>query len=215
MAEARIFISMGTPYTDEQRRFRDDLETFLRDTCGVNPRIIGKNEYPDGNPLTKIKSVMSQCHGVIVVAYERKFLETGKERRVGPTPSDLTQRAYTTPWNHIESAMAYTLGIPLYILCENGLTEEGLIESKLDWYVQRIAVRSDELARPDVRQSLQGWVANRVAPLSRRPRILRTIEGNVKLSDMTPKEMLGALAIIVAAFTTGATVATLVPQLFK
>ena len=61
MAEPRVFVSMGSPYTAELLAFRDALETLLRDRCGVDPRIIGKNEYPTGSPLTKIIEVMREC----------------------------------------------------------------------------------------------------------------------------------------------------------
>jgi hypothetical protein len=109
---------MGTPYTAAYKQFREELETFLRDSCGVDPRIIGKNEYPSGNPLEHIRSKMRQCAGVIIVAYERKYLETGMEKRGAEAEhkeQKLENRIYTTPWNHIESAIAYSLGLPLYI----------------------------------------------------------------------------------------------------
>lgn len=214
MNEPRIFISMGTPYTEQQEQFRDELEQFLRDRCSVNPRIIGKNEYPEGNPLTKIRSSMAQCHGVIVVAYERKFLGAGYEKRSGPSPKELHNLAYTTPWNHIESAMAFTLGLPLYILCQRGLIEEGLIESKLDWYVQTIEIDKEELRKPQVANSLSSWIDNRVRPLSKKPRFFRSIEGSIKISDMTPNEIAGTIALMVGIFGAGAAAATFFPKLF-
>src|SRR5271165_7263999 len=112
MTECRVFISMGTPYTTEYMAFRDRLEQFLRDGCGVDPRIIGKNEYPSGSPLQKIKDVMTTCSGVVIVAYERKYVQIGAEKRKGESPTAIEEEIYTTPWNHIESAMAYSLGIP-------------------------------------------------------------------------------------------------------
>lgn len=213
MATPRVFISMGTPYNEIFSRFRDSLEAFLRDQCGVDPRIIGKNEYPDGNPLSKIKSVMESCDGVIVVAYERKFLQSGVEKRSSKNSVDLSDRTYTTPWNHIESAMAYSLGIPLYILCQRGLSEEGLIESKLDWYVQYVDIHPDDFQRTDVSQSLVSWIKSRVVPRGRKPRFLRTVEGNIKLSEMTPKEIAGAIGVIMAAFSAGIAAMKFFPRL--
>lgn len=214
MVEARVFISMGTPYTDEHRDFRDKLESFLRDSCDVNPRIIGKNEYPEGSPLTKIKDVMSKCHGVIVVAYERKFLKAGQEKRYGLAPVSLNDEIYTTPWNHIESAMAYTLGLPIYVLCQRGLKEEGLIEDKIDWYVKHLEISSEELNKPDVVQSLNSWIEGRVIPFSKKPNIMRAVEGNSRISDMTPKEIFGILAVLIATFSAGAALASALPQIF-
>ena len=213
MATPRIFISMGTPYTEDFERFRDALETFLRDQCDADPRIIGKNEYPDGNPLSKIKSVMSSCHGVIVVAYERKFVQSGLEKRSSNHTTELSDKSYTTPWNHIESAMAFSLDLPLYILCQKGLSEEGLIETKLDWFVQYIDIHPDCLQKPEVVQSLTGWINNRVLPKSKSPRLFRVVGGKVRLSDMTPTEIFGGLGIILTAFSAGVAAVKLFPNL--
>lgn len=214
MGTPRIFISMGTPYNDTLVGFRDALEVFLRDQCGVDPRILGKNEYPDGNPLAKIKSVMSSCHGVVVVANERKYVQTGIEKRSSPNAVDLSGKSYTTPWNHIESSMAYSLGLPLYILCQRGLAEEGLVESKLDWYVQYVDINTAEFQRSDVAQSLATWIKSRVVPRSKKPRFLQSFEGSIKLGDMTPKEIWSVIGIVAASFGAGVAVAKMAPGLF-
>jgi hypothetical protein len=215
METPRIFISMGTPYTEQYSQFRDELESFLRDTCKVEPKIIGKNEYPSGSPLEKIRDVMSRCHGVLVVAYERKYLEAGIEKRGGPTPRPLNGLTYTTAWNHIESAMAYSFGLPLYIICQPGLVEEGLIETKLDWYVQPAEIASGSIFKPEVSGSIQSWVATRVLPRATSPRALKAIEGNLRLSEMTPKEIIAATASLTAAFGLGIGAAHLFPKIFS
>lgn len=213
MAEPRIFISMGTPYTEAFEQFRDALEKFIR-RCGADPRIIGVNEYPTGNPLAKIRDVMRNCHGVIIVAYERKFLEAGIEKRTGANPISLNQRTYTTPWNHIESAMAYSLGLPIYILCQHGLTEEGLIETKADWYVQHLDMTPQALAATPVSESLRTWLAESVTPFAGKPRAWKTLEGALKLSEMTPKEIWSFLGLLSAIFAMGAAFGRWAPSLF-
>jgi hypothetical protein len=214
MAAPRVFVSMGTPYTEEFGKFRDELDSLLRNTCGVDPRIIGKNEYPAGNPLTHIYDVMRSCHGVIVVAYERKFLESGVEKRGGDAAQSISRRTYTTPWNDIESAMAYSLGIPLYVLCQKGLSEEGLIESKLDWFVQYVEISPAALRKPEVVESIRAWVNTRVLPNSKKPRSLMTLQGQMKFSEMTPREMWNFLGMLAAAFLLGAGAATIFPRFF-
>jgi hypothetical protein len=214
MPAPRVFVSMGTPYTEEYGKFRDELDSLLRNACGVDPRIIGKNEYPAGNPLTHIYDVMRSCHGVIVVAYERKFLESGVEKRGGDAAQSISQRTYTTPWNHIESSMAYSLGIPFYVLCQKGLSEEGLIESKLDWYVQYMEISPAALRKTEVVESIRSWVNTRVLPNSKKPRSLMTMQGQMKFSEMTPHEMWSFLGMLAAAFLLGAGAATVFPRFF-
>ena len=214
MTTPRIFISMGTPYTEQYSQFRDELESFLRDTCKADPRIIGKNEYPSGSPLEKIRDVMRGCHGVLVVAYERKFLEAGIEKRGGVSPQQLQGLTYTTAWNHIESAMAFSFGLPLYIICQHGLAQEGLIETKLDWYVQPAEITRGSIFKPEVSGSIAAWVETRVVPRAGNPRALKAIEGNLKLSEMTPKEILAAIGVLTGSFATGASVAHFYPWIF-
>jgi len=203
---------MGTPFTEQYAKFRDELETLLRDRCGVNPRIIGKNEYPSGSPLSHIREVMRECHGVVVVAYERTFLESGIEKRGGPTETNINKRAYTTPWNHIESAIAYSLSLPLYILCQHELTEEGLIESKVDWYVQYVDLLPGVLSKPEISESIRSWVNSRVIPQARKPRRLQALLGGLKLSEMTPNELLVLVGTFSATFLLGAGAAAFFPN---
>jgi hypothetical protein len=200
----KIFVSMGTPYSPKYSGFRDELEQVLRDTCDADPRIIGKNEYPRGNPLTKIKEVMSGCDGVLVVAYERKFVSKGLEKRNSSDQTALTDAAYTTPWNHIEAAMAFALGIPLYVICEKGLREDGLIETKVDWYVQYLDLDRKTLRSRDVTNHIQNWVAELPVGRIKRSSLIAIISGDVPLSGMTPADYFKAGGVLFATFSLGA-----------
>lgn len=201
MRKPKIFVSMGTPYSPKYAEFRDELEALLRDDLDADPRIMGKNEYPTGSPLLKIKEVMSQCDGVLVVAYERKFVESGAEKRSGDSKVLINEHTYTTPWNHIESAMAFSLGIPLYVICEKGLKEEGLIESKLDWYVQYLDFSRGSLRSNDVVHSLRSWVSDICR--RRRRSSTKSLLGRVRLAEMTPAEVFWVLSVLATAFFSG------------
>lgn len=214
MATPRIFISMGTPYTPQYQEFQDALEALLRTRCGVDPRIIGRNEYPDGNPIHKIDQVMRSCDGVIIVAYERKIIRAGSERPGGVGEQNLDGASLTTPWNHIESAMAFTLGLPIYIIAQKGLRAEGLIETKVDWYVQEIDFSPAALEKLDVVESLKAWVSGRVGAGKHRKRKFALGFSGLKLSDLTISEWLVILSVLGAAFGSGVWAARAFPQLF-
>jgi hypothetical protein len=198
---------MGNPYTATYEKFRDELQTFLRDSCGVDPRILGKNEYPSGSPLEHIQTTMRTCAGVIIVAYERKYLERGMEKReaeLPQKPQKLENCTYTTTWNHIESAMAFTLGLPLYIICQEGLSEDGLIESKLDWYVNYVVIEPGALSKPALSDSIRNWIETRVIPRSRRSNILESLGGKLKFSEMTPSDLWHFFGMYAGMFLLGA-----------
>ena len=80
MARKNVFVSMGFPYTESHRGFLDALIELLR-SCDVEPRVMNKTDYPTRNPLTDISQVMRECHGAIVVAFERTYFESGLESR--------------------------------------------------------------------------------------------------------------------------------------
>jgi hypothetical protein len=205
---------MGTPYRPEYVAFREELVSLLRDRCHVDPRIIGLNEYPPGSPLDKIRDVMSSCDGVLVVAYERKHVTAGRERPGGIGERDLAGERYTTTWNHVESAIAFSLRLPLYIICEDGLTEEGLIESKIDWFVNHIEFRPEVLSSPLVVDSLRSWIVERVVPHSKKSKALLSGVAKLRLSEMTGEEWTAVLAMITTAFLAGVGVARMLPTLF-
>lgn len=190
MAEKKsIFISMGRPTTDEHTKFRDALVEFVKQ-CGLEPRVINVTDYPTGNPLKGIAEVLRQSSGAIVVAAERTYFENGTERRASTNPVRLQETRFTTPWSQIETAMAYTLGLPILIVSEPGLREEGLLEEKYDWYVERVALNDKMLENSALRGRLVAWC--------------RSIEKDQKASlskiskladDMTVKDLFKLISI--------------------
>jgi len=215
VAKPQIFISMGTPYSAQYRDFRNELERIIRENCNAEPKIIGKNEYPTGSPLLKIMEVMSDCDGIVVVAYERKFITSGFEKRNSPNRTEITNSSYTTAWNHIESAIAFTMGIPIYIICERGLTEEGLIETKIDWYVQYIDFNIHDLRSLDVVKSIQEWVDSTRNRKNKKTSLLKIIAGDVAISQLTPNEIIKSLGIIIASFTAGGVFTSCMSSIFS
>jgi hypothetical protein len=152
MAKQNVFVSMGSPYTASQKEFLDALIELLR-SCDVEPRVMNKTDYPTGSPLKDISRVMKECHGVIVVASERTYFESGLEKRQTP----LQSVRYSTPWSQIEASMGFAHGIPIIVLMEPGLREEGLLEEKYDWYVERIRISPESLADKDVQNRVRAW----------------------------------------------------------
>jgi hypothetical protein len=94
MPKKNVFISMGFPYTESQKGFLDALIELLR-SCDIEPRAMNKIDYPTGSPLKDISRVLRECHGAIVVAFERTYFESGLEKQQTP----LKSVRYATPWN--------------------------------------------------------------------------------------------------------------------
>jgi hypothetical protein len=156
MTKKNVFISIGSQFADQQGKFLDGLIDLLR-SCDIEPRVINKTDYPTGNPLKDISRIMRECQGVIIVAYERTYFDSGIEKRKSPQEKPLESVRYTTPWNQIEASMAFALGLPIIVMMEKGLREEGLLEEKYDWYVERLSISADAFSDKDVRGRIMAW----------------------------------------------------------
>ena len=88
---------------------------------------------------------MHQCSGTVIIAFERTYIDKGKERRDSIKEKDLSNEICPTVWNHIEAALAYSFNHPLLVIVEEGLRKEGLLETGYDWYVQWVDIDANIL----------------------------------------------------------------------
>lgn len=151
-----IFVSIGNPYREEYEAILTRLMDTIQE-AGLRPRVIDRTDYPIGRPLEHIANVMAECSGVVVVAFERSFFPSGTEKRGSKAATSVRERRYTTPWNHIEAALAYKQGLPLLVLAEEGVQREGLIEEGHDWYVEHFDLDEDPLTSRRIRTRIQEW----------------------------------------------------------
>jgi hypothetical protein len=82
---------------------------------GLEPRTLGVTDHDRDTPLKAIRHLMLASRGLIAIAFRRTYIKQ--------------DQWLTSPWVHIESAMAYQIGLPILILREQGVTAEGLLEN--------------------------------------------------------------------------------------
>ena len=75
---------------------------------------------------------MLDSNGLITVAFRRTYVESGAARAGTDIDGVETEKIdgtwLTTPWAHIEPAMAYQLGLPILLLREKGVLADGIHE---------------------------------------------------------------------------------------
>ena len=156
MEQKKVFISVGTPVTKEQEDFVSAVENILRSE-GLFPNTVGRNLFSSDAPLKTIIELMDSCCGVLVIALERTYFPEGVEKRGGLQETVLKETKYPTPWNQIESAMAYTKKLPLMVIVEEGLKSQGLLNNKYDWYVLSLKPVKESLFTQEFNQVLSSW----------------------------------------------------------
>jgi hypothetical protein len=83
-------------------------------------------------PLKAVRRLMLESNGLITIALARTFIEkgTGNYRTDVDKMTEyaLDGKYLTSPWAHIEAAMAYQLGLPILIFRQAGVIADGLLE---------------------------------------------------------------------------------------
>jgi hypothetical protein len=114
-----IFLSVGRTATKSQKEFVERVELLLAKEGFSIKRAI----FSAVQPLKKISEVMQTCSGAVIIAHERLFIEEAIELRGSEKPIPVKKVKLPTVWNQIESAMAYTLDLPLLVICVVGLKD--------------------------------------------------------------------------------------------
>lgn len=126
-----VFLSYPKPCFGRQKAFVDRIGAYLAER-GFGPRTLGVTDYDMDAPLTAIRRLMLESNGLLTIAFRRTYVDKGTARlrtdidKLREEPID--GMWLTTPWAHIEPAMAYQLGLPVLILREKGVLAEGILE---------------------------------------------------------------------------------------
>lgn len=113
--------------------FEEGVNNFysLLKSMNLSPRTIGQSDYPNESPLNEVLSLMKKCNGTIVLGIPQIIIRDGMVKN--------EQISYPiflgTEWNHIETALAFSLGHPILILRDDrvnrGVFEKGATNSFL------------------------------------------------------------------------------------
>jgi hypothetical protein len=208
-----VFLSVGTPFLPKQEAFVQAIEQHLR-TSGLTPRAIDRTDYRKaGEPLNNTVELMKECSGTVVIAFERKYIRDGAEKRDSPNERQMVQEKTPTVWNHIEAAQAYMLDHPVLVIAEDDLHREGLLEDRYDWYVQWASLDLSTLNHQRFKGIFEKWKAEvEQYHQARQERNNETVT-ELDPSRLTVGQLIGALttgqlwAIVAAIFTAASAIA--------
>jgi hypothetical protein len=197
-----VFVSVGSTSSPLQEEFVRAIEDRLR-AEGLVPQTVGRNVFSADSPFTAVTKLMETCQGVVVIALERLYIETGSEKRGSTSQIALGEVKIATPWNHIEATMGYGRKLPLLVLVEEGVRADGLLEKGLDWYVQTVALNRESLNTSTFNGVLASW-KQKLAAIPP-----KSVQATAPPGEMTVSQLLGALKPAQLWSTLGAFVAAL------
>jgi hypothetical protein len=125
-----VFLSRPQPINPQQQAFIDKLSSWLA-VHDLQARTLGVTDYSEEAPLEAIRALMAECSGLLCVAFRRTLIKDGERFvRAGRRfeSRDVKHQWLTSPWAHIEPAMAYQIGLPILVLRESGVIDDGVLE---------------------------------------------------------------------------------------
>jgi len=149
---------------------------------------------------------MDECSGILVIALERTYFESGIEKRGGTNEIPLSVTKFATPWNQIEPAIAYAKNLPILVIVEEGVRAEGLLEKGNDWYVMTVKLNQSSLSTVEFNGVLASW-KSKVEALSLSKNDVAVEKKKVVpdeltigdlVSNMKPAQLWGVLGAIIA-----------------
>lgn len=122
-----IFLSYPKPFNLGQEKFINLLSYYLN-SRGFEPRTLGITDYDMDAPLKAIRRLMLESNGIITIAFRRSYIHHGVNKPEAKDAASLSSVWLTSPYSHIEPAMAFQLGLPVLILRESGVIADGVLE---------------------------------------------------------------------------------------
>jgi hypothetical protein len=186
----KVFISAGTVTTDAQRQAIDIVVNCL-ENAGLSSRRMGVNEWSHDQPLRAIRKVIAECDGIAVIAFERYSFRSGTERTKQGEKA-LIETRLPTVWNQIEAAIGYSSDLPLLVIAERGLWEQGLLESMYDWVVYWTNFEPEDFRS----ERFTGWVQSwKTAVFAHAARRQATPHSSLDITKMSVGQLIQQLTI--------------------
>jgi hypothetical protein len=123
----------------------------LLDEFNLEPRALGRSDYPSELPLREVLVIARHCAGGIILGFEQFQATAGTwkrgvkadpekgekgERKLGPEET----ACFPTPWNQLEAGILFGLGLPILIFSEDGISGGVFDKGVTDVYVHKMPV---------------------------------------------------------------------------
>ncbi len=128
--DRRIFISKLGLMSPAQISYFNDIKDYLIRAYNVTPVYIDRDKYKHDGQLNEINNKLSKCSGLIVLAFSYMDVTEGILHK-NSGDDIIANRCYPSPWLHIETALAYNMGLPCLIISEKGTTLNGIFENSI------------------------------------------------------------------------------------
>lgn len=130
-----VFLSRPNPFLDAHQYFILKLQEQF-DKYNIQTVTLQADNYDLTDSINYLKGMIKQCYGIAIIGFKQIFIETGSKKRGGrenstfycPNEIDISGQALTSPFCHIEGTIGLLNDLPLLVINEEGVREEGIIK---------------------------------------------------------------------------------------
>jgi len=171
-----VFLSRPNWIPSEFEKGIDNFYNLLK-SIELNPRTIGQSDFPNESPLNEVINLMGKCEGTIVLGIPQIEIENGFMK--GTTIDN--KIILGTEWNHIEAALAYSIGHPLLIIHHKNVTRGIFDRGACNSFIYEIDMNDTSWA---ISNEISGVISNWRSKLNKSTKIV------LKESDINSKPTL-------------------------
>jgi hypothetical protein len=130
-----IFLSRPNPFTNEQEIFLNILVELLHKNDMKNITLEAK-DYNPYESLTCLQEMIKRCYGMIIVSFGQSYIEKGIAKKGAnsgtgffeATENNINKSWITSPFCHIEGAIAFSNNLPILTIEQEHIKIEGILK---------------------------------------------------------------------------------------
>ena len=152
-----VFVSAPTSLNAEQDRFKRFIDRQLAD-LGLEPRALGRSDYPTQYPLREVMVIARHCSGGIILGFEQFYSRSGVVKRGTKEERKVESAVFPTPWNNLEAGILFSLRKPLLIFREKGISGGVFDAGVTDVFVHQLPSSANLIKKQkELREVLMTW----------------------------------------------------------
>jgi hypothetical protein len=151
-----VFGSCPT-YVDDAQALAQRLVYGELNRQGFEVRTVGKTDYPINAPLREVAVLARHCSGGVILGFSQFETASGVAKKGTPVEKKESGRLrFPTPWNHLEAGILFSLGLPLLVFRDDGVSGGIFDAGAAEIFVHELP-KSNAAGRRALKELIQKW----------------------------------------------------------
>lgn len=154
-----VFVSSPTALSPLQEDARKMILKLLNE-LGLEPRALGRTDYPSDFPLKEVLIIAKHCAGGVILGFEQFQTENGIWKRGSKFEKvdSASEIKFPTQWNNIETGILFALDKPLLVFKEQGINGGVFDNGVTDVFIQNLPIgKVTKENKNAIKESMLNW----------------------------------------------------------